>query len=79
MARPEDIPEWAWEKAVEITMGTMAFGSPVFTGRLARAILSAVEEEREACAALSQERGKHLSEAAVGNFIATAIRNRKGA
>lgn len=31
-------------------MGTMAFGSPLFTERLARAILSSVEEENEACA-----------------------------
>jgi len=36
----------------------------------------AVKAETEACAALAEERGKHLAESAVGSFIAKAIRAR---
>lgn len=54
MTKPEDIPQWAWEKAVFALYGQAPDEwierQIVIISRCARAILSAVEEEREACA-----------------------------
>lgn len=52
MAKPEDIEQWAWDKAWNATpAGETTF--PETVEIVARAILSAVEEEREACAMLA--------------------------
>lgn len=56
MGKPEDIPQWAWEKArggippVYFKMEGMSPTLHVLRVGIAKAILSAVEEENEACA-----------------------------
>lgn len=60
MTRPDDIPEWAWEKANKLRLenADAALGLPSWERLnfiIARAILAAVEEERTACALLIEE------------------------
>lgn len=84
MTKPEDIPQWAWEKGDEIYLNALsAKGGPAY---IARAILSAVEREREACAKLAEverrtdlaiKHGYKPTWLAVSHEIASAIRNRK--
>lgn len=81
MARPKDIPEWAWEKAA-LYVGTT--DRPDLARQwIARAILSAVEEENEACAAemdrRERENANTIDTQAAYRNAAKAIRNRKGA
>lgn len=47
--RPVEIPEWAWDKACE-AMNRAGWHMRSVRIECAKAILSAVEEEREACA-----------------------------
>lgn len=55
MTKPENIPQWAWEKA-ESALDTMLANHGYEGWRadsistISKALLSAVEEEREACA-----------------------------
>jgi hypothetical protein len=54
MCKPEDISQDAWEKAVSIAMGDGVIPGTMFTDAyvvpIARAIMAAKAEEREACA-----------------------------
>lgn len=96
MTKPEDIPQWAWEKAREgippvyFKMEGMSPTLHVLRLGIAKAILSAVEEEREACAKLAdvgqwehrpgQTWGSPATAVFVGKIgpeIAKDIRNRK--
>jgi len=55
MSKPEDVSQEAWDAADAVTVGTMAFGSPLLTASLARAIMAAEKrgEERESEAILT--------------------------
>lgn len=92
MTRPEDITEDAWEKALPYARKVIAgedFSTIEALNRvlnaarctIARAIQSAVEAEREACALIAADYFDHPSELAsfIGEEIADAIRERKGA
>lgn len=52
--KPDDVPQWAWDKAKGcIEAREFLTYPPTNTcARIARAIMAAVEEEREACATL---------------------------
>jgi len=84
MTKPEDIPQWVWDRAKEaIPRGTWSARLQL---SIARAILSAVEEEREACAKLAEverrtdlaiKHGYKPTWLAISHEIAAAIRSRK--
>lgn len=79
MDRPDDVPGWAWEKAVEATVGTIGFGAQQLTTKLARAIAQAVAEEREQNAVVAEQEAlffvnKKSAEGATR--VAAAIRSR---
>ncbi|KKC39540.1 hypothetical protein WH87_04940 [Devosia epidermidihirudinis] len=85
MSKPEDIPQDAWD-AAERAFYESAPNALGAVEAIARAILSAEKRgeerataaEREGCAALATDRGKYVSEPALGAFIAAAIRARSG-
>lgn len=92
MGKPDDIPQWAWDKAREgippvyFKMEGMSPTLHVLRVGIAKAILAAVEEEREACARLIENfpiKGSTFEfiEFASREFDAAAnfVRNRKGA
>lgn len=82
MGKPEDIGQDVWDRAdAAFEVGTAIGASAQET--IARAILSAVEEERETCAVIV-ERNQSLALGSLnairaGQEIASSIRNRKGA
>lgn len=54
MARPEDIPEWAWAQVAYIRSQPFHWKGPDEVAALvARAIVESAEDEREACAMLA--------------------------
>jgi hypothetical protein len=100
MEKPEEMPQWAWDKAREAIPPVyfkwegMSPALHVLQVGIARAILSAVEEERSGASAEVEAMADALYEKAdsegvsgrdsafaawVTQNIATTIRNRKGA
>lgn len=45
MNKPDDISKGAWDAAVSVTVGTMAFGSPRLTADFARALMAAKADD----------------------------------
>lgn len=85
MNRPDDIPEWAWEKAIKVELDRPSHErgyigdvpNLVSVLVIARAMLSALDEERESCAQrILAQRYVPLE---MRRQLAFAIRNRKGA
>lgn len=90
MAKPEDIPQDVWDRArstfAELLTPFRYEDKEAFADaeHIARAILSAVEEERDACAAVTDQVGADYGEDEPRWFeccetVSAAIRNRKGA
>lgn len=89
MTKPQDIPQDVWDRAIAIETGYEGGANgrrPIF---IARAILSAVEEERKQCAQMASDKAaeyRNVGEedadfcgpiAVRLEAIASAIRNRK--
>lgn len=77
--KPDDIPQEVWDTAIAIETGYEGGEGgrrPLF---IARAIMAAVEGEREACALIAADYYDHPVELAafIGEEIADAIRDRQ--
>lgn len=59
MSRPEDIPQDIWDKAIEIDCGFLSGHRGLYVEDIARAIMAAKAEEREAIQALLAHGAPH--------------------
>lgn len=57
--RPEDIPEEVWNRATSALANTLVgnVADPLRPHAIARALMTVIADEREACAVVAQDRG----------------------